>query len=136
MNTLRFLRSCFVVTLLTTAALAADVTGTWKWQITTPNGELETTLKLAMKDGKLAGVYQNQFGETAIKDATFKDGVLAFAVDRDIGGNKFTIKLRGKVDGDAIKGEIEMPSFDGDGATRKMDWNAKRAKEGDVPGKK
>lgn len=136
MNTLRLLRSCLVAALITTVALAADVTGTWKWQITSPNGELETTLKLAMKDGKLGGVYQNQFGETAIKDATFKDGVLAFAVDREFDGNKFTIKLRGKVDGDAIKGEIEMPSFDGDGATRKMDWNAKRAKDGDAPGKK
>jgi hypothetical protein len=95
-----------------------------------PNGDLETTLKLALKDGKLGGTYQNQFGETAIKDVTFKDDVLAFAVDREISGNKFTIKLRGKVDGDTIKGEIEMPSFGGDGATRKMEWNAKRAPDG------
>jgi hypothetical protein len=55
--------------------------------------------------------------------------VLAFAVDRDIGGNKFTLKFRGKVDGDAIKGEIDMPSFGGDGGTRKVDWNAKRVKD-------
>src|SRR5687767_5687164 len=103
MNILRLPRSLLAVLLITTTALAADAIGTWKWKITAPNGELETTLKLAMKDGKYAGVYQNQFGETPIKDVTFKDDVLAFAVDREIGDNKFTIKLRGKVDGDTIK---------------------------------
>ena len=125
MNALRIVRSLLAMALLTGAAFAADATGTWKWQITTPNGTMDTALKLAMKDGKLAGIYQNQFGETPVKDVTFKDDVLAFAVDREFGGNKFTIKLRGKVEGDTIKGEIEMPGFDG-GEPRKMEWNAKR----------
>lgn len=125
MNALRFVRSLFAVIVLTSAAVAADAIGTWKWKITTPNGEMETALKLTQKDGKLAGVYQNQFGETPIKDVTFKEDVLAFAVDREFGGNKFTIKLRGKVDGDTIKGDIEMPGFNG-GEPRKMEWNAKR----------
>src|SRR5688572_22840898 len=78
MNVLRFVRSLLAAILLSSAALAADAVGTWKWQITTPNGEMETTLKLAMKDGKLAGIYQNQFGETPIKDVSFKDDVVAF----------------------------------------------------------
>jgi hypothetical protein len=136
MNALRLLRSFLAVTLTVAAALAADATGTWKWQIPGPNGDLETTLKLATKDGKLGGTYQNQFGETAIKDVTFKDDTLVFAVDREFGDNKFTVKFRGKVDGDAIKGEIEMPDFGGDGGTRKMEWNAKRAKDGAAPAKK
>ena len=136
MSSLSFLRALLAVLLISTTAIAADAIGTWKWKITAPNGELETTLKLAMKDGKLAGVYQNQFGETPIKDATFKDDVLAFAVDREIADNKFTIKLRGKVEGDAIKGEIEMPNFNGDGGTQKMAWNAKRVVEAANPGKK
>jgi hypothetical protein len=136
MNALRLLRSFFVVTLITAAAFAADAVGTWKWQITSPNGDLETTLKLASKDGKLAGVYQNQFGETPIKDAVFKDDTLTFAVDREFGGNKFTLKFRGKIEGDALKGEIEMPSFDGGGETRKMEWNAKRVKDAAAPAQK
>jgi len=134
MNAFRVIRLFLAVLLIATAVFAADAIGTWKWKITAPNGELETTLKLAMKDGKFAGVYQNQFGETPIKEVTFKDDVLAFAVDREIGDNKFTIKLRGKVDGDTIKGEIEMPSFTGDGGTQKMPWNAKRATDAAGPG--
>ena len=136
MNLLRIPRALLAVLFITTAAFAADPVGTWKWKITAPNGELETTLKLATKEGKLAGIYQNQFGETPIKDVTFKDDVLAFAVDREFGGNKFTIKLSGKVEGDTIKGEIEMPNFGGDGGTQKMPWNAKRVAEGANPGKK
>jgi hypothetical protein len=129
MNLFRLLCSVLAFTFLAAAALAADAVGSWKWEIQGPNGPLETTLKLSMKDGKLGGVYQNQFGETPIKDVSFKDDVLALAVDRDIGGNKFTIKLRGKVEGDTIKGQIELPSFDGSGEARKMDWNAKRVKD-------
>ncbi len=136
MNAPHFLRLFFAVILLATSALAADATGHWKWQITGPNGEIDTILKLALKDGKLGGMYQNQFGETAIKDVNFKDDVLTFAVDRDFGGNKFTLKFRGKVDGDAIKGEIEVPNFGGDGGTQKMDWNAKRVPGGASPEKK
>ena len=136
MNAPRLVRALLAVVLFTSAAFAADAVGTWKWQITTPNGEMETTLKLALKDGKLDGIYQNQFGETPIKAVTFKDDVLAFTVDREFGGNKFTIKLRGKVDSDTIKGEIEMPSFDGGSESRKMDWNAKRVPVGAGTGKK
>ena len=135
MNALRLLRSILAVTLTAATVFAADAIGTWKWQITSPNGSIETTLKLALTNGKLAGTYQNQFGETAIKDATFKDDTLAFAVDRAINGNTFTLKFRGKVDGDTIKGEIDMPNFGGDG-TRKVEWNAQRVKDGAVPGKK
>ena len=136
MKLLRMLRALLAVFSFAATALAADAIGTWKWKITAANGELETTLKVAMKDGKLAGIYQNQFGETPVKDLTFKDDVLGFAVDREFGGNKFTIKLSGKVEGDTIKGEIELPNFGGDGGTQKMPWNAKRVTEGGSPGKK
>jgi hypothetical protein len=37
------------------AAFAADPTGTWKWATHSPNGDIETSLKLESKDGKLAG---------------------------------------------------------------------------------
>lgn len=135
MKTLRLVRLLLVAALTAATALAADATGTWKWQITTPNGEIESTLKLAQKDGKLAGTYSNSFGETAVKDVALKDDTLAFAVDREFNGNKFTLKFRGKIDGDAIKGEFEAPGFDG-GEPRKTEWNAKRVKESKEPAKK
>lgn len=110
---------------LTATALAADPTGTWKWTTSSPNGDINTTLKLESKDGKLTGAYSNQFGDAEITHASLKEDVIAFEVVRDLGGNKFVVKYHGKLEGDTIKGTIEAPSPDG-GEGLKLDWNAKR----------
>jgi hypothetical protein len=110
---------------LTSAALAADPAGTWKWSVPTPNGDIETTLKLESTNGNLAGTYSNQFGDATISSASFQEDVLSFEVVRDFGGGKFVIKYRGKLDGDTIKGTLEAPNPDG-GEAMKLDWNAKR----------
>ena len=123
MKTLRLLCSFLA---LAVAALAADPTGTWTWTTRSQNGEISTTLKLESKDGKLAGAYSNQFGDTTISNATFQDDVLAFDVERNFNGTKFVIKYRGKLEGDMIKGTLETPRPDG-GEALKLDWNAKRA---------
>jgi hypothetical protein len=107
-------------------AFAADPSGTWKWSTRSPNGEIETTLKLESKDGKLTGAYSNQFGDTAISNATLKDNVIAFDVVRDLGGTKYVVKYHGKLEGDTIKGTLEAPGRDG-GEAMKLDWNAQRA---------
>jgi hypothetical protein len=109
-------------------ALAADPAGTWKWTTRSPNGDIETTLKLEFTDGKLAGAYSNQFGDTAISNLSLLDNVIAFDVVRDLGGNKYVVKYHGKLEGDAIKGIIEAPGHDGGNAV-KLDWNAKRTEE-------
>lgn len=126
MKSLRLRFAAFAACFLAMAAFAGDPSGIWKWTVTTPNGEVDTTLTLALKDGKLAGTYGNSFGDTAISAATFKDDAIAFSVEREFGGNKFVLKYAGKLDGDAIKGSIDAPGFDG-GEPRKLDWNAKRA---------
>ena len=112
--------------LLAAAARAADPSGTWKWTVTTPNGDLETTLKLTLKDGALTGTYSNSFGDAAISNASVKDDAIAFDVVREFDGNKFTLKYHGTISGDTIKGTIEVPGMGGDEG-RKIDWNAKRA---------
>ena len=109
-------------------AASASPAGTWKWTITTPNGDaIEASVKLELKEGKLTGVYTSPFGEAPISQATFKDGEIAFAVEREFDGNKFVIKFAGKVEDDAIKGTVALPGFDG-GEGTKHEWNAKRQK--------
>jgi hypothetical protein len=109
-------------------ASAADPTGTWKWITRSSNGGIETTLKLGSADGKLVGAYSNQFGDTAVSNLSLQDDVIAFDVVRDFGGNKYVVKYRGKLEGDAIKGTIEAPGHDG-GKGLTVDWNAKRTEE-------
>jgi len=125
MKLLRILTSSFALCVLTVAALAADPTGTWKWTVESPAGDIATTLKLESKDGQLAGTYSNQFGTAAIKNASFKDDMIAFDVARNFDGNEFVLKYRGKLEGDSIKGTIE--AGDMGGGPMKFDWNAQRA---------
>jgi hypothetical protein len=105
----------------------ADPTGTWKWSVTAQGGQTrETTLKLKLDGGKLTGAIvgrNNQ--ETAIEDASFKDGTVSFKVTRERNNQKFTTKYSGKLTGDTIKGKTEAEAG---GQTRMRDWEAKRAK--------
>lgn len=106
-------------------AFAADPTGTWKWATPSPNGDVETTLELETKDDQLSGAYSNQFGGTAITNASLQEDVIGFEVVRNLGGNKYVVKYHGKLEGDTIKGTIEAPGHDG-GKALKLDWTAKR----------
>ncbi|MDQ5979791.1 MAG: hypothetical protein QG602_2766 [Verrucomicrobiota bacterium] len=124
MKMLRLLCS-FLALAAAVSALAADPTGTWKWTTQSPNGEISTTLKLESKDGKLTGAYSNAFGDTVISAVSFQQEILAFEVVRDLGGNKFVVKYRGKLEGDTIKGTLEAAGPDG-GEAMKLDWNATR----------
>ena len=128
MKTLRLLSAASVAFLAASAALAGDPSGSWKWKVNTPNGDaIDISLKLELKDGKLAGTYSSRFGDAPITEASFKDDAIAFSVEREFDGNKFTIKYQGKLDGDSIKGSLELPGLGGGDAT-KMDWNATRTK--------
>ena len=102
-----------------------DPTGTWEWSTKSPNGEIPTTLKLAWQDSKITGTYSNQFGNTAISNASLQDNVISFDVVRDLGGKKYVVKYHGKIEGETISGTIEAPGHDG-GEGVKLDWNAKR----------
>ncbi len=128
MKNIRRACSFFAAVALAAAAFAADPGGTWKWTTHSPNGDIDTTLKLDVKDGKVSGAYSNQFGDATISNASLHDDVIAFDVAREFGGNPFVVKYRGKIEGDTIKGTIETPRPDG-GEAMKLDWNAKRAND-------
>ena len=114
---------------LTTFSHAADKpdpTGTWKWSVTFNDQTRDMTLKLKLEGDKLTGSMlgrNNQ--ETAIEDASFKDGEVAFSVTRERNGQKNTTKYKGKLDGDTIKGKWEMSR---NGQDQSRDWTAKREK--------
>ena len=123
---------------ITAAVFAADVSGTWKWTQQGRGGKgggggtpRETTLTLVQKDGKLTGNVSSPGRDggsntTEITNASVKGDVVAFTVEREFGGNKFVMKYSGKVAGDTITGEVEVPGRDG--AATKREWVAKRSK--------
>jgi hypothetical protein len=122
--------ACF----LTVAAFAGDPTGSWSWSTPGRNGGPPRTAKLtlALKDGALTGSMAGRGGEVAIGDASFKDDAIAFSITREFNGNSMTTKYTGKLDGDTIKGSIELPAM-GDNPSRKMDWSATRGAAAAAP---
>ena len=125
------------VCLLSAAALAADPSGTWTWTQPARGGgqggaPRETSLTLAMKDGKLTGKLTSPGrGDAApmateITGAMVMDDTVSFSVEREFNGNKVVSKYSGKLAGDTITGEVEAPGRDG--ATAKREWIAKRSK--------
>ena len=108
------------------AADKPDPTGTWKWSVTFNDMKRDFTLKLKLDGDKLTGAMLGRNNQvTAIEEASFKDGEVAFSVTRERNGQKFTTKYKGKVDGDTIKGKSEGMR---DGQTQSRDWEAKREK--------
>ncbi len=95
-------------------------------------GSQEELAPLDFKDGKLTGTLkgasmgQFEIPDTAISEASFKDGTVAFAVTMDFNGNTRTTKYTAKLDGDTLTGSTEAPGRDGN--AMKRDWKATRSK--------
>jgi hypothetical protein len=58
--------------------------------------------------------------------------MIAFSVTREFNGNNSTTKYTGKLDGDTIKGSMELPAM-GDNPSRKIDWSATRGDAAAAP---
>jgi hypothetical protein len=95
-----------VLMLATVVAYAADLTGSWKYSIETPNGAIEQTLVLKQDGDKLTGKVVSPRGETEIKDGKVKGNEFEFTVERPGrgGGAAVAVPYKGKMDGDTIKG--------------------------------
>ncbi len=128
------------------AADSKGVTGTWSWTQQGRGGAnananatpRKSTLKLKADGDKLTGTLSQpgrggQGGggagaapaETEISDGKIKGDEVSFSVKREFNGNAFVTKYSGKVEGDTIKGKVEMPGRNG-GDPISRDWEAKR----------
>lgn len=111
----------------------ADMVGTWSGEATLEgmNEPNVLTLVLELKDGKLAGRMTDQYQaiDDAIKDIVLEKDSFNFATSArfassDSGeGHQGTVFFRMNVDGDSMKGEIEIPEMNAKGT-----WQATRQK--------
>jgi hypothetical protein len=127
------LTTCFLLAATFSAQAAdekkADPTGTWTWSQPGRNGgePRENTLTIKKEGDKLVGTLAGgRGGETKIQNAKMTGEELSFDVTREVQGNSFTSKYKGKVAGDTITGKIARER---DGETRETDWTAKRKKD-------
>lgn len=103
-----------------------DPTGTWKWEVTIQDQKREQTLKLKLEGDKLTGVMLGRdSAETPIEEAKLVKDEISFKYVRERNGQKVASVYKGKIDGDKIKGKIEMER---DGQKTERDWLASRSK--------
>ena len=108
--------------------------GKWAWTMPGRNGgpDRKITLNLKTEGDKVTGkilapTRDDPKAETEIKDGKLAGDELSFTVIREMrNGNKMTLKYKGKVSADSIKGKVE---FGQEGDTQSRDWEAKRDTE-------
>jgi len=109
---------------LAVTASAADVSGTWKAAIETPNGPFETTFLFKTEGDKLTGSTSNRFMQDApISEGKVDGDTISFAVTGSFNGNDVKVNYKGKVLGDEIKLTIEVAGRDGT-----LEMTAKRSR--------
>ena len=105
-------------------AAAADVSGTWKATVETPNGAMETTFVFKVDSGKVTGTAtMGQMGESANSEGKVDGDTVTFAVVRQGPNGEFRINYSGKASGDEMKITGTIPAMD-----RTFEMTAKRAK--------
>jgi hypothetical protein len=101
-----------LIALFAITASAADVTGTWKASVETPNGSFETTFTFKVDGASLTGKVSSQMGESDISDGKVDGDNISFNVVRNFNGNEFKMNYAGKVSGNEIKFTLHFPGRD------------------------
>lgn len=96
------------------SAFAGDVSGKWKYSITTPNGDKRDSSMTLKADGsKLTGTMEGRGGPVEIQEGKVDGDNISFVVVRNFNGNEMKINYKGALKGDELKltmafGEREM----------------------------
>jgi len=89
--------------LLSLAAAAADVSGKWRAEFTTPDGtQRVNTFTFKVENGNLTGTVAGSQDETPIKDGKVAGDEISFSAERPFG----TFTYNGKVSGNEIKFQV------------------------------
>ena len=103
------------LTLLITAvaALCADISGTWQFDVQTDQGSGSPTFVLKQDGEKLTGTYSGLLGRAGVR-GTVKGDDVVIEFEGDAGGEKATVRYTGKLEGDSkMKGKVSLAGFSG-----------------------
>ena len=119
----RIVMAVVVCALMTVAAYAADLNGSFVAKVEGKNGTQEITYTFKVDGKTLTGKVTNARGDVDIKDGMVDGNTFSFSVERPgrDGGAPMVAKYTGKIDGDTLT--IQAP---GRGGT--MEQKAERKK--------
>jgi len=102
------IRMAAAVCLMAMAALAADVTGKWTFNVETAAGSGSPTFVFKQAGEKLTGTYSGTFG-TADLTGTVKGDVIEFSFEATVLDTKGKVTYTGKIEApDKMSGEVEF----------------------------
>jgi hypothetical protein len=112
-----WVRGAVLALAVATTAFAADVSGKWKSQYQTPDGQQrESTFTFAVSGETLTGTVASAMGEAKIEEGKVSGDTITFSVTRNFQGNDVKVRYTGKVAGaDTINFTVsfgDMGSFD------------------------
>ncbi len=102
-----------LIALFAVTAFAADVNGSWKASMETPNGNFEQTFTFKADGDKLTGKVSTQMGDSDISNGKIDGDNVSFDVVRNFQGNEFKMSYKGKVTGNEMKLTFSFPGRDG-----------------------
>lgn len=106
-------------------ASAADISGTWKGTVQSPNGQAERTFHFKVEGNKLTGdTSSNMFGKSVIEDGRIDGDDISFNLTVSVGGQEGRVEYKGKVKGDQIHFKVEVPAM-----SYKVEYDAHRASD-------
>jgi hypothetical protein len=121
-------RTLFVIFTLTACSFAADITGKWAAEFSTPvGGAQKYTFEFKVDGEKLTGkAYferMGQKGEADLLEGKISGDEISFIENLDTGGEVLRITYKGKIAGDEIKFSRQVGDFS------TVEFTAKRIKE-------
>lgn len=101
----RILSGALLATLFAVAAWAADVTGKWRAEFTSPDGQARVnTFTFKAEGEKLTGTVAGQQDEAPIEEGKIQGDEISFSAQRFFG----RVAYKGKVSGDEIKFRVQL----------------------------
>jgi len=106
-----FIRTVFVLALISISALAHDITGKWTFQVETPLGSGSPTFVLKQTGEKLTGTYNGAFGTAELTGKVTGDDI-EFSFDAMIQDQKAKVVYKGKIEAAGkMSGSVEFPGL-------------------------
>jgi SAM-dependent methyltransferase len=103
--------------------IPADVAGTWRVQLPEAFGKRQHTLRLQQQFQEVKGAARLGGDETVLTEATLTGTQLRFTTATQMQGQQVTMQFDGHVNGEAIKGNVEVQGGPFAGVHA---WTAKR----------
>ncbi|HZT28482.1 MAG TPA: hypothetical protein VFA33_01270 [Bryobacteraceae bacterium] len=98
-------------------AVAADVSGKWRAEFTTPDGTPRVnTFTFQVNGDKVTGTVAGSQDDTPIKDGKLSGDTISFTADRPFG----TFTYKGKISGDEIKFAVQFNDNNFDITAKRM----------------